>query len=510
MFKIFYSWQSDLPSSKTRSFIKSCINEAIDLAKDTEAIEAERDEATLRTTGSPDIVQTLFSKIDECDYFIADVSLCFTEDTKGQKKAPNPNVMLELGYAVKTLSWNRVLCVCNTDFGDDFPFDFDHNRRTVFSFERKDKGTEKYRVTKRIFEDIRDLRNAPPRAKVGMATHILGSYDLEQKKVTSVLVPLKIEQQESYILHNRELIEDSKKLVEEIRKIEIKASTEVVSKTQEPNLRKTRSGIYALESLLQPELPVRIDIEDERGNIKKWLEIDVDDEFFNCGNLKRKNQLLGGSEEYVGSNEEKEKYDKLSVLSYYLTQLEMRSLYLKTFDGMLFIPLAIQNISEVEDHNIRTVVHVVNGEIVNPTEEFICKELEGAQGIICRDDDENSGVGIIDELFILPDDGYIHTEEMRFDPSDFHMKTPMLIDGRLQYPGKDEKDYLNELEDYIANSNGTDYYEFEVESLRPGECRWVSQGMLIRPDGEDIKIHYQIYSSHSSGELSGDIVYKQT
>ena len=99
---------------------------------------------------------------------------------------------------------------------------------------------------------------------------------------------------------------------------------------------------------------------------------------------------------------------------------------------------------------------------------------------------------------------------MRFDPSDFHMKTPMLIDGRLQYPGKDEKDYLNELEDYIANSNGTDYYEFEVESLRPGECRWVSQGMLIRPDGEDIKIHYQIYSSHSSGELSGDIVYKQT
>lgn len=26
---IFYSWQSDLPSNKNRSFIESCINDAI-------------------------------------------------------------------------------------------------------------------------------------------------------------------------------------------------------------------------------------------------------------------------------------------------------------------------------------------------------------------------------------------------------------------------------------------------------------------------------------------------
>ena len=115
MFKIFYSWQSDLSSKKTRSFIRTCIDEAIDLALDSEAIEAVRDEATLGVTGSPDIVTTLFSKIDECDLFIADVSLCFTEDREKVKKAPNPNVMLELGYAVKTLTWDRVICIANTD-----------------------------------------------------------------------------------------------------------------------------------------------------------------------------------------------------------------------------------------------------------------------------------------------------------------------------------------------------------------------------------------------------------
>ena len=40
-FKIFYSWQSDLPGNKTKNFIRECIDEAIDLAQETEAFEAE-------------------------------------------------------------------------------------------------------------------------------------------------------------------------------------------------------------------------------------------------------------------------------------------------------------------------------------------------------------------------------------------------------------------------------------------------------------------------------------
>lgn len=59
-FKIFYSWQSDLPGNKTKNFIRECIDEAIDLAKESEAVEAERDEATTGTTGSPNIVTTIF------------------------------------------------------------------------------------------------------------------------------------------------------------------------------------------------------------------------------------------------------------------------------------------------------------------------------------------------------------------------------------------------------------------------------------------------------------------
>lgn len=39
----------------------------MELALSCEAIEAQRDDATLGTTGSPNIVNTLFSKIDDSD-----------------------------------------------------------------------------------------------------------------------------------------------------------------------------------------------------------------------------------------------------------------------------------------------------------------------------------------------------------------------------------------------------------------------------------------------------------
>lgn len=136
-FKIFYSWQSDLPKNKTRNFIRRCIDEAIDLAEESEAIDAERDEATTGVTGSPNIVTTLFDKIDDCDLFVADISLCFVGIQNGQKKSPNPNVMLELGYAAKKLGWERIICLCNVDYGSEYPFDIAHNRVTNFSFEGK-------------------------------------------------------------------------------------------------------------------------------------------------------------------------------------------------------------------------------------------------------------------------------------------------------------------------------------------------------------------------------------
>lgn len=75
-YTIFYSWQSDLPNGDTRGLIGDSIDAAAKRLKGIAAVHADRD--TKGEFGSPDIVQTIFSKIDECDVFVADVSAVAT------------------------------------------------------------------------------------------------------------------------------------------------------------------------------------------------------------------------------------------------------------------------------------------------------------------------------------------------------------------------------------------------------------------------------------------------
>ena len=196
---------------------------------------------------------------------------------------------------------------------------------------------------------------------------------------------------------------------------------------------------------------------------------------------------------------------KLRNLSYNLWQLEIRVSYLNSFDGMYFIPLAIQNISTVQDTNIRVVVRIENGDIIEPTEHLVWREYNGMQHIFCRDDD-TLDAGIIGELFAPVEDGNIHTEIAPFEPYSYIPK-PLQLDvyGRLSQPQKTEEDYKEELKEFIASTSGHGYYEFDVANLRPNECKWLSGGMLIKPIDGKIKVHYQIHSDRSTGDLGGTL-----
>ena len=518
-FKIFYSWQSDLSGSKTRNFIRECIDEAIELAQESEAVEAERDEATMGTTGSPDIVATLFSKIDNCDLFIADLSSCFTEDQHHEKKSPNPNVMVELGYAVKTLGWERIICLCNTDYGNQYPFDIAHNRITGFSLESKSRKEVKSDIAKIIFINIRDLRKQPPRAKAGMSAHIIGGYSFADHAVVEKMVPIEISKQESYTLRNKELLVKSRRLLAEIQEITDRMQLGKKEKDKprefqqqlllpvkmQPDLSDT---VHAMaESFRGTETPVVWKtIEDDKSRIKHWLGADITDDFFDVGGLKKITPLFAihGSS-YTGTDDEKSKYKKLEILTYNLAQLEVRTNYLKTFEGMCFIPLAIQNVSAVHDTDIRVVVQVETGEIVEPNEKLIWSEYDGLQGLLCRNDEDETDVGIIHELFVLTEDGIIQTEDTPVNPARYIPKAPVITEGRLSQPNKTETDYKLELEEFIASTDGRGYYEFDIASLRPGECRWLCCGMLIRPTGGQIKVHYRIHSARSMGDLNGTL-----
>ena len=528
-FKIFYSWQSDLPGNKTRNFIRECIDDAISYAQESEAIDAVRDEATKDTTGSPDIVTTLFSKIDECDLFIADISLCFAgvnpimkDGVETRKHSPNPNVIAELGYAVKTLSWDRVICLCNTDFGDDFPFDIEHNRRTPFSLEGRNKSDVRREIGHIIFSNIQALKGQPPRTKPGKANHIVGFYDFDQHNVRGEIEPLLIEDSNCFIEHNQRILHDAQRLFAEIQDISDKiekesgmaaniAKSPPIAENVHITISDQSEKIRALaKAITGAELPVlwkSDDIIQDTERIKKYLSEDVKEKFFNLYNLKQINNLLNKSE-LVGSDDEKTKYDYLHKLSFLLRQLEWRLKYIETFQGLLFIPLAIQNISEIQDEAIRIVVNVKSGKIIEPDKNLIYNELQGIQGLLCKDDEDENDIGVIAELFILPEDDRIQTEPLPFNSSASMPRIPIITQYGYSYPKKTEEDYENELKDYIASTDGRGYYEFNVKQLQPNECRWLSTGMLIKPENDNVIINYHIYSSYSSGELCGRLVYQ--
>lgn len=129
---IFYSWQSDLPNSSNRGLIKEALENAIKSLKreDSYTINPRIDQDTKNTAGSPDIAETIFGKIALADIFIADVSIINKDSA--DKKTPNPNILIELGYAVSNLGWDKIILVQNSAYGgpESLPFDL-RGRRTV-------------------------------------------------------------------------------------------------------------------------------------------------------------------------------------------------------------------------------------------------------------------------------------------------------------------------------------------------------------------------------------------
>lgn len=124
--RIFYSWQSTSPASN-RSLIGKALENAAKVIRNDGTVNVEPviDRDTEGVAGSPDITDTIFEKIERSHAIACDVSLV-------NNGSPNPNVLIELGYAIKVLKWNRILMVINEAFGpvEKLPFDL-RGKRTI-------------------------------------------------------------------------------------------------------------------------------------------------------------------------------------------------------------------------------------------------------------------------------------------------------------------------------------------------------------------------------------------
>jgi hypothetical protein len=132
---VFWSWQSDRDNRVTRNLIREALVVALARLSDVVDIEdrLEIDHDTRGIPGSPDIVSSILQKIDAADVFVADVTP-ITVSENG-KHIANPNVLIELGYAKKSLGPSRWVTVWNTAFTDckveDLPFDLRGKRGPV-------------------------------------------------------------------------------------------------------------------------------------------------------------------------------------------------------------------------------------------------------------------------------------------------------------------------------------------------------------------------------------------
>lgn len=137
---VFYSWQSDLPNPTNRGFIQKALEKAIkQVSLDKGTIVIDRD--TAGVGGSPDISKTIFDKISKADVLVADVSI-INHGSKF-KKTPNPNVLIELGYAIRALTLSNIITIINIKYGspDNLPFDLKMKRVVTYD-SSKDKTAE--------------------------------------------------------------------------------------------------------------------------------------------------------------------------------------------------------------------------------------------------------------------------------------------------------------------------------------------------------------------------------
>lgn len=161
-FTIFYSWQCDSDKKFNRNFIENCLSNAINRINKVIDYTPILDKNTIGESGSPDIVNVILNKIDMAIGFVADITpiVCLKE-----KYLSNSNVMLELGYALSSLSDERVILICNTSKCrlNDLPFDLGLKRIVSYEYDEESDANkaknQKEKLENTLYEAIQAIIN---------------------------------------------------------------------------------------------------------------------------------------------------------------------------------------------------------------------------------------------------------------------------------------------------------------------------------------------------------------
>jgi hypothetical protein len=170
--KIFYSWQSD--RRKSRNFVEAALKKAIkelgcaddELHVPDRSLKLDKD--TQGVPGSPKVAETILQKIENCCVFVPDLTFVGAGDVEDEdhqlRPLPNPNVLIEYGWAKAKVGDHAIVPVINTAFGGlgpagkSLPFDIRHTRRPI-AFELPDDADSETRALVKV-ELVNTLKRA--------------------------------------------------------------------------------------------------------------------------------------------------------------------------------------------------------------------------------------------------------------------------------------------------------------------------------------------------------------
>ena len=490
--KIFYSWQSDLPSKENRNFIQDCIDRLVRKYKDVIAIEADRD--TKNQTGSPDISTTIFDKINDSDLFIADISIINKSKLslfqRKSKPTPNPNVLIELGYAACALGWDRIICVYNTDYSEieTLPFDLRQHRITSYSLKGKNKSEERQALVNAFSATIDGLLKSgnAVRPKGTNSLHRLFGFDMQSEILSQNVIAHEI----PFLQSRQERVEMCRTLIGKLNSSQITFSG--------------KQEAFDWHRHIDLDAPSVINIGDEEQEevnnaVKELIGEELLATAFCFGNLKSNRNFLQGCANYEGSDDETQKYEDYSLLKRILSEIIVLDRFCLPFKDMLVIPLAIKNVSKSLDTNINIVVTVEGDdfELIPPTMELIDKELGHNNGFVCE-------YGFVIEMFSMKESHEIKYDEDDSESYDYQNDHTYanLWDGATSW---DESDCLGVLSDYIATPTSCNVLEFKIHSLQANETKWLDKVVLVKINSGKIKLTYSIKSDNTDGNFSAVI-----
>lgn len=117
--------------------------------------------------GAPEIASTIFSKIASSEVFVADVSIINSIDLDA-RPTPNPNVLVELGYALGTIGPEHVILVMNKYFSPPEKLPFDLRTRRTIQYESdpadQDRATARKDLARRLKAELKLIldKSLPP------------------------------------------------------------------------------------------------------------------------------------------------------------------------------------------------------------------------------------------------------------------------------------------------------------------------------------------------------------